>query len=63
MKKEQLISRLEKDNNSDLKQLNLSEKKYEKLKKDWFNKEIDEFDLVRNIEIKKQIIQDLINNF
>ena len=63
MEKELLIKQLEKDNKEDFECLNVNEEEYEELRVNWYKKELDEFDLVRNIEIKKHVIQDLINNF
>ena len=60
MKKEQIIKELEKDNKSDLEYLNeLTFQEYEKLKKDLLNKDIEEFELVGKIELRKQIIEKL----
>jgi len=62
MKKELMIKKLEEDNKEDFECLNINEEEYEELRANWYKKELDEFDLVRNIELRKQI-QDLINNF
>jgi len=53
MKKELVIKQLEKDNKKDFECLNVNEEEYEELRVNWYKKELDEFDLVRNIEIKK----------
>ncbi|MEK6823740.1 MAG: hypothetical protein AABY06_01780 [Nanoarchaeota archaeon] len=63
MKRELIIKQLEEDSQEDLEQLNLTREEYEKLKQDWLNKETENFELVCQIELRKQIMQDLINNF
>ena len=57
-----IIKELREDNKSDLKQLNLSKKEYQKLYENWLNKETEEFELISTIELRKQIIKKL-NNF
>ncbi len=63
MKKELIIKQLEENNKSDLEQLNLTEEEYKKLKQNWLNKETEDFELICQIELRKQIINELSNNF
>ncbi len=62
MKIKKLKEQLEKDNNSDLRQLKVTKEEYKKLKEGWLNKETTEFELVCQIELRNQIIKKLINN-
>lgn len=62
METKQLVGQLEKDNKEDLAQLNLTKKEYEKFKKYWLNKETEDFELIGQIELRKEIIGKL-NNF
>tara|TARA_Y100000034_G_C6727215_1_gene321977 strand:- start:489 stop:698 length:210 start_codon:yes stop_codon:yes gene_type:complete len=62
MEKEKLIKKLELENQTDLKFLDLNNSEYIKLKKDWLNKETENFEIVCQIELRKQILEEL-NNF
>jgi len=62
MIKEQIIKRLERDNKSDFEQLKLTKEGYGKLRDNWLNKDTEDFELVCQIELRKQIIEKL-NNF
>ena len=62
MVKEQIIKQLERDNKSDFEQLNLTNREYKKLKDNWLNKDTEDFEIVCQIELRKQVIEKL-NNF
>ena len=63
MEKEQMIKQLEEDNQLDLEELSSTERDYEKLKQNWLKRDTEIFEIVSQIELRKQIINQLTNNF
>ena len=59
MKKEEIIKELEEDNRSDLEYFKSTGAEYEKLKKDWMKKDTEDFEIVGQVELRKQIIEKL----